>query len=87
VSRVPRQIALSEVLDMLDKCADGYSARETRHGIMVIWNAQSYRLPSGRHGKTETADIGTSQVRTMVRQLGIATECADKVPPSLAGCF
>lgn len=87
MSRVPRDIALSAVLAMLDECAPGHSKRPTNHGIMVKWNGESYRLPKGRHGRRETADIGTSQVRTMVRQLDIPKDCADRMLPPLAGCF
>lgn len=72
---------------MLDECAKGHTKRKTRHGVMVKWKKESYRLPSGRHGKITTADIGTSQVRTMVRQLGIPKKCAGRMLPSLAGTF
>ena len=72
---------------MLDKCAKGHTRRESRHSIIVKWRGQSFPLPSGRHGRTMTADIGTSHVRTMVRQLEIPTDCADKMLPALAGCF
>jgi hypothetical protein len=76
-----------EVLRMLDKCAKGHSRRESKHSIVIKWQGGSFPLPSGRHGRTMTADIGTSQVRGLVRQLGISTKCADKMLPPLAGSF
>jgi len=72
---------------MLDECASGHTARVTKHGVLVAWQGETYRLPSGRHGRIERADIGTSQVRTMVRKLGIEAECADRMLPTLAGSF
>lgn len=54
---------------------------------MVVWNGRTFPLPSGQHGRSDTAEIGTSQVRTMVRQLEIDKDCAGKMLPKLAGCF
>lgn len=72
---------------MLDECAGGHGRRMSNHGIIVSWNHRTFRLPSGRHGKIETAEIGTSQVRTMVRQFEIDKECAGRMLPQLAGTF
>jgi Mor family transcriptional regulator len=72
---------------MLEECAPGHSARETTHSIIVKWNGRSFPLPRGRHGRSENVKIGTSQVRTMVRQLEIDEDCAGKALPELAGCF
>lgn len=87
MSRIPRFIALFDVLDMLDECAADHTRRRTNHGVMVKWGDGSFLLPKGKHGRIENAEIGTSKVRTMVRQLGISGECAGKMLPSLAGCF
>lgn len=88
--RIPRSIALSLVLDMLNRCAGGHTRRTTTHGLLVAWKGQTYLLPKGRHGRMVTADIGTSQVRGMVRQFaraGFNVECAERALPSLAGSF
>lgn len=74
-------------MGMLEHCAPGYTHRPTKHGVLVVWNNQAYRLPKGPHGSQENVHIGTSQVRTMVRQLQIEPDCAAKHLPSLSECF
>ena len=87
MSKIPRFIALFDVLAMLDECAADHTRRRTRHGVIVKWGGDSFLLPKGKHGRIDTAEIGTSKVRTMVSQHGIPGECAGKMLPSLAGCF
>jgi hypothetical protein len=86
MSRIPREIQLSSVLAMLNKCATGHTVRVTDHRVLVVWQGDSFSLPSGKHVKLERAIIGTSQVRTMVRQFGIQ-KCAAEMLPALAGSF
>jgi len=72
---------------MLEECAPGHEVRRAKDALMVWWNGKTYRLPSGRHGRIETADIGTSQVRTMVGILEIPAKCAARMLPKLARSF
>lgn len=83
----PRRIRLAEVLAMLDTCAPAHTRRETRHSIQVYLGKLTFNLPSGDHASLSKAEIGTSQVRSMVRQLGIPKDCAGRELPTLAGSF
>jgi hypothetical protein len=83
---VPRFVAISAVLEMLDECAEGHTRRLTDHGILVKWRGRVVLLPRGAHGRIESKDIGTSKVRTLVAQFGIA-DCAGEALPALAASF
>lgn len=83
---VPRFVAISAVLKMLDECAEGHSRRLTDHGILVKWQGKVVVLPRGTHGRLEAKEIGTSKVRTLVSLFGIA-DCAGRALPGLASSF
>lgn len=83
---VPRFVAISAVLAMLDECAEGHERRRTNHGILVRWRQKTVLLPKGPHGRIETQNIGTSKVRTMVAQFELA-DCAARALPALAAGF
>jgi len=73
---------------MLDHCAPGYKSHQSKHKISIEWNKICYpSLPTGEKRRGENADIGTSQVRQLVRILMIDPECAGRWLPSLAGSF
>lgn len=86
--KVPRQVPLADVLAMLDACAPGHSRRASVHHVVVTWNGRTYPgLPLGKHGRRDQNDIGSSQVRSLVRHLEIPAECAAKHLPSMAQAF
>jgi hypothetical protein len=81
----PREIALADVLAMLEQCAPGYTIKRGEHRDPVTWKGVCFHLP---HGKSK-ADrrIETGFVRKLVRTLNIPRDCVRERLPSLAGCF
>ena len=72
------QVPFTDVLKMLDHCADGYEMRETDHNRRIQYNGVFYpSLPK----KYDDIEIG--HIRSMIRTLGIDRECAEQYVAAL----
>jgi hypothetical protein len=74
------------VIAMLDACAEGHSRRETNHRLFISWRGRSFHnFPKGDHLAPAKREVGTPQVKQLVRQLDIPRDCASRQLPELAG--
>ena len=70
-------VPLRTVKKLLQECAEGSELKRKKHRYWVLYNGKTYRgLPLGQHGKKTEIEIG--HLRSMVRFLGIDTDCAAK---------
>ncbi len=67
------RIRLSDVFDMLKKCAPGHEVFEGPHHYRIKWQGRTYTsLPTGQHGKRDgRAEIEKGHVKHLARFLGI----------------
>lgn len=76
------EVKIKLVWAMLEACADGYRATETKHHYCVRWNEKTYpTFPKGAHGQSNPG-IEIGQVRKLARHLEIS-DCAKLEIPAL----
>lgn len=72
------QVALKDVLRMLDECAPGHTREQRTHHFCIYYNGSTYpSLPRGEHGKANPG-IQKGHVKKMARHFGIL-DCARRV--------
>ena len=78
------QVRLKNILKMLRKCAPGYTFEEKTHLHWVRYQGRTFRLPQGKHGVGNNAEIEIGHVRGLVKHLDIDPDCAKRQLPQLA---
>ena len=73
------RIQLRRVFEMLNACAAGYTAIETRHHWRILYRSQTSWLPKGEHSQQGNlrAEIDLGKVRSVCRRFDIL-DCAKR---------
>jgi hypothetical protein len=76
------RVRLSDIFEMLKKCAPGHTFLETDHHFRISYKGEVFpSLPNGEHGKRSMrAEIQKGVVKKMVRVLGIRDCAAQELP-------
>ena len=72
-------VRLNDVWRMLDDCAKGHTKKPSREYWAITFNGKTFRsLPLGPHGRRQNPETETGYVRSLIRHLGISSDCAGR---------
>lgn len=79
-------VRLKVIAAMLDRCADGWTAKETNHKWWVTFKRRTYRrLPLGPHGARDNPEVKIGYAKHMARFFELDSQCVEAGIPQLRG--
>ena len=66
------QVSSRKISEILDRCAPGYTTKDTTHKRFVYFDGKMAVLPRGPHGRRKKYDVEIGHVKQVIRLFNIS---------------